>query len=386
MWASIAGSFAMALGVAVATQGKGRKTWSKNLQGPVGITTPATNIVLFSLIVPTIIASIAVGSYYVRFDLQDNPYAFEVTKPYNNYLTYTRQLALVGLFYQVIRYTQTHRLVDAMLALVMVVLQVALFLPTGTRGAAYGFVPYLFVVYSLFEKSRKKIALGLMTGIIVFSILTFATGVYRAQYLHAGSGDMSLTERLSVIGKYAVQSEDGADAGPNMLSTIAHRMSAYRTVGRIIDWTPDTRPYRGEEGLMNFWMVLLPNSIFPNRPDAGMSGSSALTAEYYGVGNPSKGLGSSPVMLLGELYSRWSWWGIALGMFLYGIGLALIDRLFLSSWNSQALVFFVLGVPKIVGSLGGTVLTVVICIREIVFVWVVSIIIGKILDRHFVAK
>ena len=72
---------------------------------------------------------------------------------------------------------------------------------------------------------------------------------------------------------------------------------------------PRTLPLQGSEGLEDLALIFVPKIFFPERK-AFLD--TASVAEMYGIGKAWGG--SSPVMIIGDLFSRWGWGGIIMGM------------------------------------------------------------------------
>lgn len=306
-----------------------------------------------------------------------NPETYGQTMPYNNIFSYSQSLAQAGIFLQLFRYVHTEKKLDGIIVLILIIVHSLLFLPSGTRIAAFGFLPGLFLLYANYQRNVRKLLVILISSAGVIAILSYGAGIYRSTYSDLGVS--SLWDRVEAIIKHSVSSDE-ADYSTDIFHSAAGRLSDYQTVGRVIDWTPAAVPFIGAEGFGDILTILLPVSIFGDKDTA--VGSSGHAAEEYGIGKPSEGMGSSPIMILGDLFRRWGWLGIAFGMFIIGICLAQMDRL-IRPLDVTRVLFFALFFPKAFSIPGVTILQVILVARELLACWIIAVILGKFLERYF---
>ena len=128
--------------------------------------------------------------------------------------------------------------------------------------------------------------------------------------------------------------------------------------------------------MLSMWV---PKILFPERREIGQS---AILSTRYEV--TERGGASSPSTLPGDLFSRWGWPGIGLGMFFLGCSLALADRWLLRTWSTRLIIFYGFFIPRAF-SLGATDLigSIAVLGREMLVAAVVATILSVLIDSLF---
>jgi len=291
--------------------------------------TPPRMTVLISVAIQVIVASLllALGLYY--HSSVTGEYAFHNIY-YVNALVIISWAGHAGLFLQVYRYSKTGRTYDALLASGAILLTIALFAPSGSRTQAFQFLPLLAFLFLTLEKRIlvKYVILGIV--VVMGLLLTVGIGIYRDL---SGLGILSGNEGIAPIFntfRSGMESLDGSEA------LVVQRLSDFVATGRIIEYTPDAIPYSGFKDVGDWWQMLLPG-VF--RPDIELAMDGARETVRYGVSTSTK-FGSSPVMIIGDLYGRGGWFALVLGMGMIGVALGTLDRRILFRTSPFTVIFF----------------------------------------------
>ena len=334
-------------------------------------------IILFSIAIQSIVAFLllSLGLYYhssVRVD-----YAFQNIQ-YANALVFASWVGHAALFLQVYRYYKTGKIIDVLLATGGVIFAIALFSPSGSRTLAFQFVPLLALMFLSLEKRSivKYAVLGIM---IVFGLfLAVGIGMYRDL---VGLGILSEKEGISpTVGaiRTGMENLDESEA------LVVQRMSDFVATGRIIDYTPEIIPYRGFGDIVDWWQMFLPGAL---RPDIDLAMDSARETVKYGVAF-STDYGSSPVMIIGDLFGRGGWFSLVVGMTVLGFVLGVMDQQILSQLSPFTVIFFVLFGRHILSLVSSSTLNIfVVLTRELILMYVISYVLARVVaflgNRNF---
>ncbi len=333
MWGCTVGITALAIGSWMANTLRTEKFKPSVSQKFFPPTPLKFNIFLITILVPAALVKAALGMY---FHSALSIYNFE-NRWYLNMISLFIYISLTGAYLQTYRYTRTHSVRDARWAVVLCIMAIMVFLPSGSRGESFGFLPLLVLAFTAWESDLRKI---LYVGVIaLLFILIYAAGI-------EGYRNDPEVQRLSLRGKYisALQSpvqsqKEDYKSLDDPVTRLISRLSDFVATGRIIAETPGSIPYRGLEKVEYWWQGFIPGflKLIPDRIDFNDGGEMCIR---YGVVT-GRG-GSSPVMIIGDLFSRWGWKGVVLGMLLIGFVLRNIDLHILNHWSCFTIFFFVL--------------------------------------------
>jgi hypothetical protein len=329
--------------------------------------TPPRIAVLISVAIQVIVASLLMllGLYYHSSVTGD--YAFHNIY-YVNTLVIISWVGHVGLFLQVYRYSKTGKTYDALLASGAIILTIALFAPSGSRTQALQFLPLLLFLFLTLEKRIlvKYTILGIV--VVMGLLLTVGMGIYRDL---SGLGILSGKEGIApIFDAFRLGTESIGESE----ALIVQRMSDFVATGRIIDYTPDTIPYRGFEDVGDWWQMFLPG-VF--RQDIELALDGARETVRYGVSTSTE-FGSTPVMIIGDLYGRGGWFALVLGMGMIGFALGTLDRRVLFRINSFTVIFFALFGRHIFSLVSISTLNVfVILTRELVLMLLLTYVLNR---------
>jgi hypothetical protein len=330
MWGSVVGSLAMAAGAWLTKL----KLVNSRPSIPTKVIDVSTsrgfNVTLASVLIVVVAAKVGLGVYYHS---SVSEYDFE-SKGYLNLLNYLALISYCGIFLQLRRYLTTKSRVDAILALVLALAPVIAFLPSGSRQSALGHVPLLLLAYMAWGRQAREKLVVLTAGTAVLLFLLVVIGIYRDI---AGASTSNLTGQTEIIAEVAQHA--GADDAEAGAALIIGRVSDFVATGRIISATPDLFPFRLFDGMEDWWQIAIPGFLRPRNGELNFV-EGAVTTYMYGV---SPGAWSStPVMAVGDLFSRFGWIGVLFGMGLLGFALRKIDSRFITGKGIYGVLFFAL--------------------------------------------
>lgn len=306
---------------------------------------PRINILISLLIVPVALIMDQMSVYYHTAILESTLGAHE----WVNLVGIIQYIAYSGIFLQVYRYTRTHSNKDAFWACGLCLMCILIFLPSGSRWSAYGFLPVLMLVFAEWESNtRKKIAV-IGGSILVMLALTSGIGAYR---------NLRGLANVDLESKYAFALRSTLNPGASqddIFGTIIGRLSDYVAAGRIIAFTPENIDFRGAESIEGFWQIYVPGflNILPDRINLA---DAIELCDRYGITKTYIGGGSSPCMIIGDLFSRWGWPGVFLGMLVIGFVLRQFDLRIFYRWDTFTIIYFVLMARLILSISGGSLL------------------------------
>lgn len=247
---------------------------------------------------------------------------------YLNLLEHLTCLSYCGIYLQAYRYIITKSKNDLFFVLVYSLLPIIIYLPSGSRIQALGHLPLLVLFYLYFEKNIKAQIVALSLGVFLFVTLTVTVGIYRDM---KGLADASSIEKYSMLQLAAGEAQLG-NADPQSL--LVGRMSDFVATGRIISKTPEWFPFKSIEGMDGWVQILLPGFFRPSEATVNFNDGAVETYKY---GVTAGDWTSTPVMILGDLFARFGWWGIVFGMFMFGYILAALDL----KMANQKIIFFI---------------------------------------------
>jgi hypothetical protein len=345
----------------------------------VRLVAPPASGMLILLYVPVLAFLMLTGSYDWRFASQaDLVEGMGKFGPYMNQLTNVAFLADAGIYLQLFRYVHTRRKVDLQLLIIFACVPVILFAPTGDRGRALAHLPMLVLVYASLEPKRRRSlrSIAVVAAVVVF--LTAGVADYRSNRSRrapdfAGQWEQIITYRAPE-GEFTL-----GDRRLSPLEHVAERLNDYVTCGRILAWTPGIIPFRGAERISDLLYMWVPKILLPDRRNLGQG--AALSTKYGVTGRVGA---SSPSTLPGDLFSRWGWPGIGLGMFFFGAALALGDRFFLRIWSTRLMIFFAMFIRRaMVLSSSDLIGAVIVLGREMLIAALVATVAAAFIDGFF---
>jgi len=304
---------------------------------------PKILLCLVSMVIPLALFDLATNNYYHALALGASEWSEESALAFG-FMGYFEYVICAAILVQLRRYYISRSRRDLAFALIIALLPVLVYLPGGSRDKILrtSMYPLLVAMMGFPKHYQKKILLfgaGLFLGI---SFLLLAIETYRGTiYYEMRDSDLTLSERTEIIARSMTNTiiflEEKTDVA---LQLYGRRFADYVMVGRITDAFPSELKYRGLKDLEYWPIFILPNPLRPSTTfDAR---DSAALSESVKRGFHS---GSSPAMVLGDLYSRFSWLGVFLGMTLVGFILRWLDKRLSRFGLFETLLYGVLLVP-----------------------------------------
>jgi hypothetical protein len=334
MWGCAAGVLALGLGAFIS--GRLVTPIRKNFFSSRTSALPSFkfNLMLVLLIVPICLVQLFLGLYYhsaITESKMQNLF-------YVNLITMAQFISHAGIFLQTFRYCRTRSPRDGYWAIAFCMLHIIILMPSGSRTGALAFFPLLVLAYLKWESNTWRKVVAVMATLVLIPALIYGMGKYRGlKYVEF----LSFNEKLdtSLQTPLMFYTKGGRELIP--LAEVISRFSDYAAVGRIIAYTPDSIPYRGGEQLEKLWQIFVPGflKLIPDRINLN---DGADLCDLYGITKSRFMTGTSPSMIIGDLFSRWGWVGVALGMALIGFILRQIDLRLLRRWDTFTVLFFVL--------------------------------------------
>ena len=243
------------------------------------------------------------------------------------FLGYIEMIVYSGVLLQWRRYFLCRSTTALLFSLALTALPVVVMLPSGSREVVIR--PVFSICYVAFLgfgslKFRSKQLLILTILALSFAILAIGISSYRWSIGREGA-NISIADRFYRLGiSLSDTSESIFSKDDTYLRIIGRRLGDYPVVGIIVNLYGPYYPYRFFENFEYFLIYLLPNPIRPDMPDFEFRDGAELAAF---VGDSPK-QGSSPGMLIGDAFSRFSWLGIFLTMAILGFILRVMDKQF----------------------------------------------------------
>lgn len=269
--------------------------------------------VLLLIYVLALLLRLWLGVYY-HISIEPD-YNFN-TASFQNLLDKLHWIGVIPAFAFWYKYQQTNRRVYFFAVIFIASLSVIIYLPSGSRTTAFGFIPLLLIYIVSSMKSKKKAVIFIGSSCLLLSSLIIYSG------------------KIRVVDNDFENSNLSDDAG-----ILIHRLSDYLMTGRIIEKVPASYDYRY---LKNIEYSL--HGVFPAflRSKLGMQVDFNDGAEYaYKIGL-TQWWTSVPITILGDFYSRLGWSGVVVLSLLLAIVIKLYDNLIIGVSSLYRLIFLVL--------------------------------------------
>jgi hypothetical protein len=339
MWAMVAGMAGLAAGALIA-RFRGSVAKTEAIASP-SLTPRAFNLALTCLVIPVVMIYLSLGIYYHKDAIGIEQYDFSNASDFG-FVGYLMILSYVGTVLQLRRFMLTKLPADRWAAIAAIVIPFVAMLPSGSRATTFLGLTIAAVAFLAWESKAGVRWLVLLGGGAAFLFLVPIMETYRLTAQN--EGDLSFAGRVELAARFTRWNQDSPDDPVPDLARgmLGRRLSDHHSVGYIMDVVPSAFPFRGSAGMTQFPLYLIPTLL---RPATTLSYNyDADIMQDYGFRTDIGG--SSPMMLIGELYDRFGWWGIFVGMFAVGFALARLDRLIARGTIRSTIlwVFFLQGV------------------------------------------
>jgi hypothetical protein len=324
--------------------GRSRSININEVERKVLAVSPKKLIILVCLTIPLALFQLWTNTYYQSLAAGAAGWSYDNAISYG-YIGYLEYIVCAAVFLQLRRYLISKKRKGLVYTAIAVLLPIAIYLPSGSRDRAFRttIYPLLLALIGFQKRFLRTRLLYVGCSIAAIAFLMLAVEAYRGTIAYdMGRPELSFTERVQILGDSLVQSmtmirENVEDA----LRLWSRRLADYVVPGRIVSVFPTMYRYRYFEDIQYWPVYLLPNPIRPATPGFNPQDSAALS-ESVGV---YVGGGSSPCMIIGDLYSRFSWPGIIVGMALLGYILRVLDQHFGRFNVQQSLLYGMLLIP-----------------------------------------
>jgi hypothetical protein len=269
-------------------------------------------LILFFLF--ALILRLSLGLYY---HVSINPEYNLAAGSFQNLIDKLHWIGLLPAFLLLYKYHITNKKKYLYLSFLLVIIFVSIYIPSGSRTTAFSFVPiYLIYMFNNMKSLKRVMLLGFISAIIL-SILIVLSGKLRVN----GSNfeDKGVQEDIAVL---------------------THRLSDSLTTGRIMEIVPSEYEYRNFKKIDSLLYTPFPHfvRVLIGVEEVNFNDGPAYA---YEIGlTPS--WTSIPITILGDFYSRFSWYGVILLSTMLAIILRLFDSFLEKKSDIFKLIFLVL--------------------------------------------
>jgi hypothetical protein len=290
-------------------------------------------LIMYSSLLLAIILKMKFGVFYHITIQKPNPNANVLL----NALETISWIGVAGISgFLVMAASSKNRQRDLATAIILMTSIVVIYLPSGSRMQAAGYLPALAVIYLAFEKKLSRRLFVLAASPVLIVMLIGVIGFYRVS---GADSQTSLIDRTSIMYE-AMANQVVNENDLEGAKLIVHRLSDYVATGRLVAWTPEVFDYRTFEGMQKWWQVFLPGALRPKSEDAlDFNEGTLVTLKYHVSDGPWV---STPITVFGDLFSRFGWTGLCFGMMFFGFVYRGLDRLLWRASPLFSLILFVL--------------------------------------------
>jgi len=230
----------------------------------------------------------------------------------------------------------------------------------------------------------------LIVGVLGFVFLAVSMQMYRN--ITRTYQKVTLSENIAILSETLQNvSIRGVFYSEDTQFTLARRLSDYVATGWYIQTVPSSAPFRYFENVQYWPYLILPFFLRPTIPDTALQETASLTFDYSGYGWHKLGQGSSPAMILGDLYTRFGWPGIFFGMMLFGTLLLRFDRYFAKPTIQKQILFVMFWVIAWKGLTQSSLTGLFILFTRTFFIcWCVSLVADRVIQviqpRRFILR
>ena len=298
---------------------------------------PRINLLLTLVILPPVLFKLA-NSFYFHCQVTGiDAFNFIGAKQYA-YIGYLELISLSGVFFQIIRYTQTHTKRDGIWAIFLFLIAILFVILSGSRDQVVKIFTLSILAFLAYENSPKLKRNVVVCGILSILILTVAMQIYR--YSSFEMEKSTIFERANVLFK-ATTSNSPKELlfSSGSRAVIARRFADYVATGWFIENVPRNAPFRYFENIQYWPSLAIISFIRPDVPENVLQESAFLASSSSRYGWMDSEKASAPAMILGDLYTRFGWFGIFIGMIVLGVLLRRLDIFFLDAYLWKNLLF-----------------------------------------------
>ena len=242
------------------------------------------------------------------------------------FVGYLAYVALMGPLLQVRRYLKSKSKVDLIYTFVNLGILFVTLAPSGSRRSAL----IVFVITGLYyfqhETNQKLKRVIFAIGVSMFMVLMPILQAYRTAGVAGANG---FGERLVILKEFILTADFGKnESSEAFFFILGRRLADNMAVGYIVNRVPTQHEYWGYKDVASWPYYLIPSLLRPKNNTIVNEMYGAVILDEYGFRGTTVIGGSSPLMILGDLYNRSGWIGIFVGMLVIGLFLKRIDVAF----------------------------------------------------------
>ncbi|MBS4067278.1 MAG: hypothetical protein KGZ62_01610 [Sulfurimonas sp.] len=323
LWGMFAGMIGLMIGILLTRlQLSHNRNLKHNIHNQLRLTPIWFNVLLMVIILPLVIFYIQTGTFYHKDVVGTEAYNFENVASFGfmGYLTY---ISYIGTILQLRRYMITKSKNDLLYAIICIILPIIIMIPSGSRTNTI-IVVIISLLYFIEHEKSIKIKYGVMIcAVLLLTIMTLSIEAYRL--LMRVNRETTFSSRLVTSVQYLINNRNGDEGDKSSeisRAILGRRLSDHHSAGYLMSVIPESFPHRGFADMDQFVFYLLPTLLRP-QITLDYNYDAILMMDTYCF-RPDIG-GSSPMMIIGELYERFSWPGIIIGMAFIGFLLKKYD-------------------------------------------------------------
>ena len=233
---------------------------------------------------------------------------------YQSVINRLHWLGLLPVFLMQYKYFRTGKKMYSFISIFLAILMISLYIPSGSRTTAFLFLP-IFMIYTLTEMKKNKL-LFIVVGAISLSVLVIFSG------------------------KLRVTDQDFSDSSvEDDVGVLVHRLSDSLVTGKIMKKVPSEYNYRNFNNMDVLLYTPFPSFV---RSMLGVEANFLDGVQYIWDIELSPPWSSVPITLLGDFYSRFSWYGITIFSIILSLVLKFLDNIISKRSKVFNLVFLTL--------------------------------------------
>lgn len=217
-------------------------------------------------------------------------------------------LVLILVFFE---WMKTRKASFFILSVILIALEIAYSLPSGSKERVFMPLFLVLIVYSLKHK-LPLIPLVILSVFFVFFLFPFST-IYRMNYNLTGSADIqyALQQYFKLFGNF-----DKTIFNNLFFSIFGERLNYVYIVGVIVNNTPQIWDFMHGYTYILFFVSIIPRIFWPGKPGIESLGNDF--GRDYGIAHQSDYITSVDMSWIGEMFINFGWYGVlaALG---YGL-------------------------------------------------------------------
>lgn len=283
------------------------------------ITTSNFNLALFSFILLQLLVEVFNNAYYSKGMVGNDNVNYIFLNKFS-FLLLLKPFSFVGVVLQIIRLKYTRRKVDLYILVLMNIVVILCYLPSGSRESTFIMLFATILFYIRFFYSRLRVnVLKSFIGFFTFLMLVSVIGIWRVSSVHKFESE-TFYERIQILFKLYEFRDDLNEIIET--NSPLERFNEFNQIGDLIVYKTDNHiPPVFFNNLEYYFLSFIPSFLRPVDFDFN---DGAQTMFKY---NLDEGVGGSvPITIHGDMYHRFGYFGF-LGLFLVILPYILVDMI-----------------------------------------------------------